>query len=141
VTDHPNTPELAAAMTVARVRAWRTGLLSLHKVLVDAELLRYASAHGPVGGPHHALKLLSEHAWFQWLRPYVLLVVEIDERMADQRPMTTDEAEAFRQQTRALLKPASDSPAGREYLRSLQELPDAVAEHSRLMTLTRETRE
>jgi len=138
VTDQPKTPEIAAALTVAKVRAWRTGLLALHKVLVDAELLRYASAHGTVSGPHHALKLLSEHEWFQWLRPFVVLVVEIDERMADHRPMTTDEAEAFRRQTRALLQPPIDSPTGREYLRSLQELPDAVAEHSKLIALTKE---
>ena len=138
MTDQPKTPDIAAALTVANVRAWRTGLLTLHKVLVDAELLRYASAHGAVSGPHHALKLLSEHEWFQWMRPFVVLVVEIDERMADRRPLTTDEAETFRRQTRALLQPPADSPTGREYLRSLQELPDAVAEHSRLMALTKE---
>lgn len=127
---------MASALAISKLRAWRTGMLALHKTLVDAELARYASAHGAVGGPHHALKLLSDDPWFRWLRPFVTIVVQIDERLADDRPLTADEVEAFRAETRRLLQPPADTPEGREYQRSLQELPDAVVQHGKLMELT-----
>lgn len=126
------------ALSVARLRAWRTALLALHKVLVDAELLRYGAAHGPVNGPHHALKLLSDDPWFQWLRPMLVLVVQMDERLADDRPLASDELDTFRRETRALLQPPAETPIGREYQRSLQELPAAVVAHGKLLELLKE---
>jgi hypothetical protein len=126
---------IGQALSVARLRAWRTALLALHKALVDAELERYGAAHGPVNGPHHALRLLSDDPWFQWLRPMLVLVVQMDERLADDRPLSDDELESFRLETRALLQPAADTPIGREYQRSLQELPGAVVVHGKLLEL------
>lgn len=137
MTDDAKHAAIAAALTVSRLRAWRTALLGLHKVLVDAELARYSAAFGAINGPHHALKLLSDNPWFQWLRPFVQLVVQIDERLADARPIAADEAETFRVEARALLQSPADTPVGREYQRSLQELPDAVMLHGKLMDLTR----
>lgn len=126
---------LGHAMAAARLRAWRTALLALHKTLVDNELARYAAAHGPVGGPHHALKLLSDDPWFQWLRPMLVLVVQIDERLADDRSITEAEVQAFRQETRQLLQSSAETPTGREYQRSLQDLPAAVVQHGKLLEL------
>jgi hypothetical protein len=129
---------LGQALSVARVRSWRTALLGLHKTLVDSELARYAAAHGPVGGPHHALKLLSDDPWFQWLRPLLVLVVEMDERLADDRPIEDDELAAFRRETRELLQSPADTSFGRDYQRSLQELPSAVVTHGKLLELLKE---
>lgn len=128
------------AVMVSHLRAWRTALLSLHKALVDAELARYAAATGPVQGPHHALKLLGDDPWFAWLRPILTLIVDIDERLADRRPVSADEFEAFRRKTREVLQPSADSPIGREYQRSLQELPAAVVLHGKLLELTKKPR-
>ena len=139
MSDIPPNQTLGHAMSVARLRAWRTALLGLHKTLVDSELARYAAAHGPVGGPHHALKLLSDDPWFQWLRPMLVLVVQMDERLADDRPITDAEVEAFRLETRQLLRAPADTHAGREYLRSLQELPAAVVQHGTLLELLKPT--
>ena len=121
---------------LSRLRAWRTSLLALHKILVDAELLRYGAAHSPVGGPHHALRLLTDDPWFQWLRPLLVLVVQSDERLAEKRPVSVAELEGFRRETRALLQSPPDTPTGREYQRSLQELPTAVVMHGKLLELT-----
>jgi hypothetical protein len=137
VSDPPHTPALGQAMAVARLRAWRTALLALHKTLVDHELSRYAAAHGPVTGPHHALKLLSDDPWFQWLRPILVLIVQMDERLAIDKPLTDDELEAFRRETRSLLQSPAETPLGREYQRSLQELPAAVVTHGKLLELSR----
>lgn len=138
MSDGTKDADIAAALAASRLRAWRTGLLHLHKILVDAELARYAAAFGPVNGPHHALKLLSDDPWFQWLRPFVVLVVQMDERLADRRPLTLAEVEAFRVETRSLLRSPVDTPTGRDYQRSLQELPDAVMQHAKLIELTKD---
>lgn len=126
---------LSHALAVARLRAWRTALLAQHKTLVDNELARYAAAHGPVAGPHHALKLLSDDPWFQWLRPLIVLVVQIDERLAGEAALAESEIETFRRETRALIQAPADTPLGREYQRSLQELPAAVVTHGKLLEL------
>lgn len=138
MSDRSGHQVVAQAMNVARLRAWRTWLLALHKTLVDSELARYGAAHGPVNGPHHALKLLSDDPWFGWLRPMLVLVVQMDERLADNRPLTDDELDAFRKETRALLQSAADTPVGREYQRSLQELPAAVVAHGKLLELMKD---
>lgn len=129
---------LGQALAVAQMRAWRTSLLALHKVLVDNELARYAAAFGPVGGPHNALRLLSDNPWFQWLRPMLVTIVQIDERLADDRPLAAEELDTFRRETRALLQPSADTLHGREYQRSLQELPAAVVIHGKLLALLKE---
>ena len=129
---------IGQALSVSRLRAWRTALLALHKVLVDAELERYGASHGPVNGPHHALRLLSDDPWFQWLRPMLVLVVQMDERLADDKPLADEELVSFRQETRALLQQAVDTPIGREYQRSLQELPAAVVVHGKLLELLKQ---
>lgn len=135
----PSKPvELPTAIAVSRMRAWRTALLDLHKVLVDAELARYAAAHGAVSGPHHAMKLLSEDPWFTWLRPFVVMVVQIDERLADRTPVSPADAEVFRTEVRQLVQLPEDTAPGAEYRRSLQELPAAVVIHGRLLELTAE---
>lgn len=135
--DSPAGDHLDQAVITAHLRAWRTSLLALHKVLVDAELERYRADVAPVDGPNHAMKLLSEDPWFAWLRPILVLIVQIDERLADRRPVTIEEFDDFRRETRAVLAPAPDSPAGREYQRSLQELPAAVVLHGKLLDLTK----
>jgi hypothetical protein len=84
------------------------------------------------------LRLLSDDPWFQWLRPMLVLVVQMDERLADERPITADELGVFRAETRSLLQSPAGTPVGREYQRSLQELPAAVVEHGRLRELLKE---
>ena len=140
MTDRSTTEAVTQAMTVAQVRAWRTSLLDLHKVLVDAELLRYAADHGPISGPHHALTLLSNDPWFQWMRPMIVLVVQMDERLADRRPLGDNEVASFRNDVRSLLQAPADPVAEREYRRSLQELPAAVVIHGRLLELLKKPR-
>lgn len=138
MSDSSRHEALGQALAVAQLRAWRTSLLALHKVLVDNELSRYAAAFGPVGGPHNALRLLSDNPWFQWLRPLLVTIVQIDERLADDRALTGEELDTFRRETRALLQPPPDTPHGREYQRSLQELPAAVVIHGKLLALLKE---
>ena len=133
--EHPSVPQALAA---AKLRAIRTALLHLHKTLIDAERLRYGRAHGqPIEGPHHALQLVLRDPWFAWLRPIAELIVQADERLADEdRAVSPDEAEGYASQVLELLQQdLGGADFRREYHRSLQELPDVVVAHAQIVKL------
>ena len=140
MADHLSNSELAFALAAARLRAIRTGLLTLHKTLLDAERHRYQRAHGgEIGSPHQVLQLVLRDPWFAWLRPIAELIVQADERLADDRPIQMDQVESFATQVQQLLQQDLGDPQFRdEYRRSLQELPDVVIAHARVMSLLSE---
>ena len=129
---------VGAAIAAARLRAWRTSLLSLHKVLIDSELRHYAEDRGPIGGPHQALRLVSSDPWFAWLRPITAIIIDIDERIADPRAVEAADVAAYASRIRTLLTFDIESPFGTEYRRVLQELPEAVVTHGQLLALLEE---
>ncbi len=132
-----NDAEVVAALAAARLRAIRTALLALHKTLIDAERTRYGRAHGrPIESPHHALHLVLHDPWFAWLRPISELIVQADERLSDDRPVSADETESYAGEVLGLLQQEGGGPDfRREYHRSLQELPDAVVAHAKVLKL------
>jgi hypothetical protein len=129
--------EVAAALAAAKIRAIRTALLHLHKALIDVERTRYGREHGtPIESPHQAFQLLMKDPWFAWLRPVSELIVQGDERLAEDRPIAPDEAEAYAAQSISLLQQdAGGADFRREYNRSLQEQPDIVVAHSAVIKL------
>ena len=129
--------DVGSALAAARIRAIRIALLNLHKALIDVERLRYGREHGTlIESPHQAFQLLIKDPWFAWLRPVSELIVHGDERLAEDRPITPVEGEAYAAQTTALLKQdAAGADFRREYNRSLQEQPDIVVAHSAVIKL------
>src|SRR5262245_25722896 len=97
--DSDTSAAIASAMAVARVRAVRLALLHVHKTLLDAERARYERERGAIDGPGHALTLVMNDPFFAWLRPIAALVVEIDERLADDAPLREVEVSALVDQT------------------------------------------
>jgi hypothetical protein len=133
---HSKDADIAAALAAARLRAIRTALLALHKALIDTERGRYARAHGPVEGPHQLLQLVLRDPWFAWLRPIAELIVQADERLADDRPVKAEESEAYAADVLGLLQQEQeDSDFRREYHRSLQETPEIVLAHAAVVRL------
>lgn len=134
-----DTPEardeaIAQALIVARLRALRTHLLALHKVLIDTERERYELDHGRIGSPQAALQLVMRDPWFQWLHPLLAVIVQVDERLAEKVPVTPGEADVFIEQTRSLIQRGTSDPAfAAEYRRSLQDTPDVVVAHARVV--------
>jgi hypothetical protein len=127
---------IASALAHARVRAIRTALLGLHKVLIDIEVRRYSRANAHVDSAHHALQLVLRDPWFAWLRPISELIVRADERLNDDRPVSVEEAEAYASQTLGLLQQdQGGADFRREYHRSLQEQPDVVVAHANVVKL------
>ena len=117
----------------------RHALLRLHKALLDVERARYESAHGPVQSPGQLLKLVIENPEFDWLHRLSELVVAIDEAMEDkQTGLTPEGAQAFLDQSRALLTPsATGSAFAQKYARLIQN-PSITPLHAELSNLLRE---
>ncbi|HUL71717.1 MAG TPA: hypothetical protein VLT86_01365 [Vicinamibacterales bacterium] len=120
----PESP-VPAALAAARLRALRTGLLALHKTLLDHERVRYERTHGRIESPGQTLHLVMTDPWFAWLRPISTLVVQADERLDGDNGVTAADVAAFAAQVRDLMK-------GADYDRALQEAPDVVMAHGRL---------
>jgi hypothetical protein len=116
------------------VRAVRLALLDLHKVILDAERIRYEHARGRIDTPHQALQIIMGDPFFAWLRPLSQVIVGLDEWLADDRIRQSRAAAALMADVRRLL--AGDDQANPftvEYRRALQHSPDVVLAHARTM--------
>jgi hypothetical protein len=121
---------VAKALAVARVRAVRLALLALHKTLIDTERRRYERSHGRIENPHAALRLVLEAPAFQWLHPLAELIVQMDEKLADEDAIGVVESEAFVERVRNLLQGGGHDRFREEYRRTLQDAPEVVIAHA-----------
>jgi hypothetical protein len=107
-----------------------SGLLQIHKVLIEHERKRYEKTHPRVGGPGELFQLLVNDPFFAWLRTMSELIVSIDEWLSSEEPIDAAAGEALLAQTHDLLTP---SDAGddfqREYARAIQEAPEVAMTH------------
>jgi hypothetical protein len=110
----------------ARLTEVRHALLRLHKVLLDAERVRYEKTHGPVANAGAFLQLVINEPSFNWLHRLSELVVQIDEAMEDdEAPLTPDAGKAFLAQAKALLTPSETGEGfARRYFEALQSNPE-----------------
>jgi len=119
-----------------KLREVRHSLLRLHKALLDAERRRYEREHGRVEDGLRLLNLVANDPWFAWLRQLSALIVQIDERLDSDEPLTAADAKMFRGEARALLSPGeSEAEFHRNYSRTLQENPDVVMMHAGVVKL------
>lgn len=127
---------IARALAAARIRALRLALLDLHKAVLDTERQRYERVHGRVESPQEALRLALEDPAFQWLHPLAELIVQMDQRLADDSGVGVAEANGFIDRVRGLLQ-GEQSPADfrAEYHRALQDSPEVVVAHGRVASL------
>ena len=119
---------------VAQRAELRPALLDLHKTLLDWERADYEREHGRQSSGE-MLRLLLEHPRFEWLRAISALVVRIDEELeADASPPSEFLAliDAVRQ---TIGHRDALSTFGKRYEEALQESPDAVFAHRRVMSL------
>ncbi len=127
------TDPVPGALAAAKLRAQRTALLALHKVLLDHERSRYESTRGRIEGPGQALNLVMNDPWFAWLRPISALVVQADEKLDDANGVTAADVAAFGAQIRALLQGPGGGPDFQTaFQRALQETVEAVVAQGRL---------
>ena len=106
----------------------RLGLLRLHKTLLDAERIAYERSHGRVSN-HRMLQLAISDEWFSWLHPLSELVVQIDEALKADEPVTPEVAKPLLDQARSLLTSSEDDRFTQRYHQALQLEPDVVLSH------------
>ncbi len=121
---HPET-----ALT-KKLGAVRLALLRLHKTLLDAERVRYERDHGRIENGSALLQLVIHDPWFAWLRPLSGIVVQIDEELEGELPLTDADASALVAQVRMMLDANDQGDVfQRNYHRALQDVPDVVIAH------------
>ncbi len=118
-------------------RAWltqvRTGLLRLHRALLEYEQLTYEKENGRIASPFQLLQLAANDSSFAWLRPLSLMIVQFDEALDGEEPFTSERAKQLRDQARSLLTPEENGEGfERYYYRALQDNPAIPMLHGRL---------
>jgi hypothetical protein len=111
-----------------RLNNVRDGLLRLHKGLLAAERAGYEKANGRIASSQEFLQLALKDEWFAWLRPVSELIVQIDELLEGDEPVTDERASALVERTRTLLTDGQAS-FGRRYHELLQRDPSVLVAH------------
>ena len=129
--------DLTAAMAVARLRALRTVVLALHKAALDAERGRYEQAHGPIGGPQQVLRPRDGRPVLRrFARPLSDFVIQADIRLSDRKVLLPSDVDRFASHLQSMVQSKSETDRyAVEYRRTLQDVPEVVVLHGKLMAL------
>jgi len=113
----------------------RIQLLHLHKLLLETERIRYEQVRGRVS-KGELLQLVINHDQFAWLHHLSRLIVQIDESIHADEPITSEAIAALIADVQSLLTPdeAGNDFAVR-YDAAIQRNPDVVLAHADLATL------
>lgn len=113
----------------------RIKLLHLHKLLLDTECIRYEQVHGRVS-KGELLQLVISHDQFAWLHRLSELIVQIDELIHSDEPITSDAIAALIADVQILLTPDEvGNDFAVKYDMVLQRNPDVVLAHADVVTL------
>jgi len=123
--------------TLRYFRELRTRMLHLHKILLEMERADFERVSGRLTSGE-LLQLVINHAQFAWLRQISALVVQIDETLDADEPVTLEEVQSLLGQTRSLFTSSADKTFREKYQAALQRSPEAVMAHSEVTTLLRE---
>jgi catechol 2,3-dioxygenase len=114
----------------ARLTQLRSGLLNLHKSLLDDARVAYEMDRGRIASKGALLQLVINDPWFAWLHQISELVVRIDEVAAtDGAASEADARTLFDQVDRLLLPSETGDTFARRYYEALQRQPAVVLAH------------
>ena len=118
----------------------RSGLIVLHKALIDSERVEYERSFGTLNSPQEFLKALLNDSWFAWLRPFSAMVVSIDQLLEREGPIQAQEVESLKAKARELLEVREETDdSRRSYFEALQREPDVILAHAALMRAVKPT--
>lgn len=95
----------------------RRGLLRLHKALIDSERAVWERQSGGPRSNGAFLQALIQDPFFEWLRPFSSLIVEMDEALATGDPLSQAQARAYVERVRGLVRPAGEEAERYERVR------------------------
>lgn len=108
----------------------RSAFLRLHKALLDSERVLYEKCYGRIASAGEFFRLVIGHEWFDWLRPMSQFIVQIDEILAAQEPMTLDQARGLLATAQELIRPADQGTLPQQrYFQAIQRDPDIAILH------------
>jgi len=115
------------------LRELRNKLLRLHKVLLETERIAYEQVCGRVSSGE-LLQLVIEHEQFAWLHHISSLVVQIDEMLQADEPVSLCDIQNLIADVRTLLAPSEIGKGfARKYYNALQREPDVVLAHAEVL--------
>ena len=124
---------------LATLRDLRNRLLHLHKLLLEMERQNFERTSGRVTAGE-LLQLVLNNSQFAWLRIISALVVEIDEVLNGEEPVSLDDFEDLLSQARLLFTAPGNEEFKTKYETALQREPSVVMAHSTVMQLLRQDR-
>lgn len=113
----------------------RVHLMRLHKQLLESERIRYEQVRGTVSRGE-LLQLVIHHEQFDWLHRLSELIVQVDELLHADEPITAHTIALLMADVRMLLTP--DRPGDRfstKYSAALQAHPEVVMAHADVVSL------
>ena len=117
------------------LRDLRNKLLHLHRRLLDTERIAYEQVRGRVSSGE-LLQLVIDHEQFAWLHRISELVVQIDEMLQADEPVSSDDVQSLIAYTRTLLTPSEvGNTFERKYYNALQREPAVVFAHAEVSEL------
>lgn len=117
------------------LRDLRNKLLHLHRMLLDTERIAYEQVHGRVSSGA-LLQLVIEHEQFAWLHRISSLVVQIDEMLSADEPVSLDDIQNLLANIRTLLTPSEvGNGFAKKYYNALQREPGVVLAHAEVSKL------
>ncbi len=112
------------------LRDLRNKLLYLHRMLLDAERITYEQVRGRVTN-RELLQLVIEHEQFAWLHRISEFIVQIDEILEADKPVSSSDVENLIVNARTLLTPSEVGDAfARKYYAALQREPSVILAHA-----------
>src|SRR5712692_5787414 len=126
------TSEVLADADVHRLVDLRLGLLRLHEAFLEMERKSFERTHGRVNSGE-LLQLVINHTQFAWLRMVSALVVQIDEMLGADEPVTDGDVNNLITGARQLFTASDNKEFSVKYQAALQQEPEIVMAHSALM--------
>src|ERR1700732_4877797 len=135
MTPNPPSESGADAVDRAKLTELRTVLLKLHKTLLDMERRGYEREHGHVS-TGELFRLGTGYQQFGWLRYIAEFVVRLDETLAGEVPIASEDARSAIGMARKLFVPSESGDAfQKRYFDAIQRDPAVVMEHAELARL------
>lgn len=135
MTTNSSTDGGGDALDRQKLTALRTILLRLHKTLLDMERREYEREHGHVS-TGELFRLVLDHQQFGWLHNISEFVVRLDETLAGEAPIASEETRSAIGMARKMFVPSEWGDAfQKRYFDAIQRDPAVVMEHAELARL------
>ncbi|MEM9137388.1 MAG: hypothetical protein AAGB01_08585, partial [Cyanobacteria bacterium P01_F01_bin.42] len=96
--------------------------------LLDSEKIQYEQRFGEIGSKGKFLQLVMGYPWFNWLRDYSQLIVQIDESFSPKEPFTLEQAKLLLSEVEKLLTPSAEGIERQQKYHAALERDPAIAQ-------------